>query len=101
MTKKLNPNGKLVYDYVKAHEAENITSGDIADALDLGKKTVDGIVTMTFVRNTLKSEDGEKTIVPLMERVVADVEVDENGKPKMKKFIKLTDEGRNIEIEEA
>ena len=96
--KKINESGKMVQDYVRDHESENITANDIAEALDLGSKQVNGIITMTFCRH--KEEiDGEKVEVPLMERVPGEVGVDEKGKPKVPKYIHLTEAGKEIELE--
>lgn len=94
MVKKVNnENGLAVYNYVKAHENENVTAAEIAEAIDLPVKTVNGIITMTFQRN----RDADKNIVPLMERVVGEIE-QEDGSHKSVKFIKLTAEGRAAEV---
>lgn len=86
----LKPNSKLVYDYVKAHGAENITAADIAEGTGLAVRSVNGIVTSAFQRKGL------------MERIAAEVEV-EDGTHKTVKFIKLTAEGEAFdpEAEEA
>lgn len=95
---KLKENSRLVYDYVKAHEDENITAADIAEATGLTSRQVNGAITMAFQRH--KEEiDGEKVEVPLMKRVPAELE-QEDGSHKAIKLIKLTDAGREIEIEE-
>lgn len=95
---KLKENSRLVYDYVKAHEDENITAADIAEATGLTSRQVNGAITMAFQRH--KEEiDGEKVEVPLMERIPAELE-QEDGSHKAIKLIKLTDAGREIEIEE-
>lgn len=94
---KLKENSKLVYEYVKEHENENITADDIAEAVDLTSRQVNGIVTMAFCRH--KNED--KVEEPLMERVPGEVVVDGAGKPKVPKYIKLTAVGRNITVEDA
>jgi len=93
---KLKENSRLVYDYVAEHEDENITADDIAEAIGLTSKQVNGIVTMAFQRH----KDEEKNEVPLMVRVPGEVTTDKNGKPKIPKYIHLTDEGRVLEIEE-
>lgn len=93
---KLKENSKLVYDYVKEHEDENITANDIAEATGLTSRQVNGIITMAFQRH----KDEEKNEVPLMERVVAEVE-EADGTHSKVKLIKLTDEGRNITVEVA
>ena len=61
---------------------------DIADALGLGVKQVNGSVTSAFQRKGL------------MQRVEAEVEV-EDGKHKTVKFIQLTDDGRAFDPDAA
>lgn len=80
----LKENSRLVLDYVKAHDGENFTANDIAEALGLTAKQVNGIVTSAFQRKEL------------MQRVEAEVEV-EDGKHKTVKFIQLTDKGRSFD----
>lgn len=93
---KLKQNSRLVYDYVKEHEDENITANDIAEATGLSSRQVNGIITMAFQRH----KDENKNEVPLMERIPAEIELDD-GSHKPIKLIKLTDEGRNITVEDA
>lgn len=93
---KLKENSKLVYEFVKAHEEENITANDIAEATGLSPRQVNGIVTMAFQRH----KDEDKNEVPLMQRIPAEIELDD-GTHKAIKLIRLTDEGRNITIEDA
>ncbi len=94
---KLKENSFLVYNYVKEHEAENITANDIAEAVGLSPRQVNGIVTMAFQRH----KDENKVEVPLMERIPGEIKVDEKGKPVVAKYIHLTDAGRAIEVESA
>ena len=91
---KLKENSLIVYNYVKEHEDENITAKDIAEATGLTSRQVNGIITMAFQRH----KDEDKNEVPLMERVVAEVE-EADGTHSKVKLIKLTAEGKNIEIE--
>ena len=84
----LKENSRKIYDYVKAHEAENITAQDIADALGLGVKQVNGSVTSAFQRKNL------------MERVEAERTLEDGTHAKVK-FIKLTDLGRAFDPESA
>ena len=77
----LKPNSKLVYEYVKANGEGNITAADIAEGTKLDVKQVNGIVTSAFQRKGL------------MERVVAEVEL-EDGSHKQVKFVKLTEDGK-------
>ena len=76
----LKPNSKLVYDYVKANGANNITAADIAEGTGLPVRSVNGIVTSAFQKKGL------------MERIEAEVEL-EDGTHKSVKFIKLTADG--------
>ena len=93
---KLKENSKLVYEFVKAHEDENITANDIAEATGLSSKQVNGIVTMAFQRH----KDENKNEVPLMVRVPAEIEDPETGLHKAVKFIQLTDAGRAFNPDE-
>ena len=82
----LKENSKLVFNFVKANEGENITAADIAEGTGLEVRSVNGIVTSAFQRKGL------------MARVPAEVEL-EDGSHKAVKFIVLTDEGRNFDPE--
>ncbi len=101
---KMKKNSYDVFNFVKAHEAEDVTAKDIAEALSLDPKQVNGIVTAAFVRHRGDEldENGKKIIVPLMERVEGELEIEtEDGKVKHEnvKFIKLTDAGRDFVAE--
>ena len=101
---KMKVNSYNVFNYVKEHEEEKITAKDIAAALELDTKQVNGIVTAAFVRHRGDEvdEEGKKIIVPLMERVEGEIEMEmEDGKIKHEtvKFIRLTDAGREFEAE--
>ena len=82
----LKENSELVFNFVKAHEGENITAADIAEGTGLEVRSVNGIVTSAFQRKGL------------MARVPAEIEL-EDGSHKAVKFIVLTDEGRNFDPE--
>jgi hypothetical protein len=84
----LKENSRKIYDYVAAHEAENITAQDIADALGLGVRSVNGSVTSAFCRKNL------------MERVEAEKTLEDGTHAKVK-YIKLTDEGRAFDPDAA
>ena len=93
---KMKIDSANVFEYVKAHEEENVTAKDIAAALELDPKKVNGIITAAFQRHR-EEVDGEKVIVPLMERVEGELEIeteDEKIKHETVKFIKLTEAGR-------
>ena len=80
----LKPNSKLVYEYVKAHEAENITAAEIATGTGLEVRSVNGIITSAFQRKGL------------MERIPAEIE-NADGTHKAIKLVKLTAEGREFD----
>ena len=84
----LSENSRKVFEYVKEMTGENITAADIADALGIPAKSVNGIVTSAFQKKGL------------MVRVPAQVQVvGEDGSTKYKdvKFIQLTEAGQNFD----
>jgi hypothetical protein len=82
----LKENSKAIFYFVKEHEAENITAQDIADALGLGVKQVNGSVTSAFCRKDLMTRvEAEKTLA--------------DGSHQKVKYIKLTDLGRSFDPE--
>ena len=74
---------KAVLNYLKEHDGEDLTSGDVALALGVEKRSIDG----TF---TSLQKKGYGVRVP------AEVEL-EDGTHKAVKFLKLTDEGFNVD----
>lgn len=86
----LKENSKLVYDFVVAHDGEDFTANDIAEATGLSPRSVNGIITSAFQRH----RDADKNVVPLMVRVPAEIEDPETGLHKAVKFVQLTAEGR-------
>jgi uncharacterized protein YndB with AHSA1/START domain len=77
---ELKPNSKIVFNYVKEHQDDKITAADIAEGTGLEVRSVNGIVTSAFQKKGL------------MERVEAEVEL-EDGSHKKVKFIRLTADG--------
>ena len=69
-----------VLNYLKGIEDANVTSADIANALGMEKKSVDGIVTSGLQRKGLA------------ERIPAEIKL-EDGTHRPVKFIKLTAAG--------
>jgi Mn-dependent DtxR family transcriptional regulator len=72
-----------VLNYLKGIDGANVTSADIAEALGMEKKSVDGIVTSGLQRKGLA------------ERIPAEIAL-EDGTHKQVKFIKLTADGMNF-----
>jgi hypothetical protein len=88
----MKENTKIVFNYIKEHEAENITAPDIANATGLPIKSVNGIITAALCRK------GKDYAV----RVPGEIELtNEEGKVEHKpvKFIQLTDKGRESTVE--
>ena len=92
----LKENSRMVFDFVKAHEGEDFTAQDIADAIGLSVRAVNGIVTSAFQRH----KDKDKNEVPLMVRVPAEIEDPATGLHKAVKFIQLTDAGKDFDPDE-
>jgi DNA-binding MarR family transcriptional regulator len=78
----------VVLDYLKANQGKNMTAADIAAALGMEKKSVDGIVTSGLQRKGYA------------ERVLAEIEL-EDGTHKPVKFIQATPEGLAYDHEAA
>ena len=92
----LKENSRMVFDFVKAHDGEDFTAQDIADATGLSVRAVNGIVTSAFQRH----KDKDKNEVPLMVRIPAEIEDPTTGLHKAIKFIQLTDAGREFDPDE-
>ena len=85
MGKAVSEKSLTVLNYLKENSTADLTAADIAEALGMEKKSVDGIVTAGLIRNK-----------NLVERVEAQIETqDDNGNTVTKpiKLIKLTDAG--------
>jgi hypothetical protein len=76
----MKENSKNVLNYLKSIHGENVTSGDVAEALGLEKRQVDGIFTSAIQRKNLGI------------RVPAEIEL-EDGTHKAVKFLQLTEAG--------
>ena len=80
----MSENSAKVLNYLKGKNGVDLTSEDVAEALDLSKRTVDGIFTSAIQRKGLGI------------RVPAEVEL-EDGTHKAVKFLQLTDEGMTFD----
>jgi hypothetical protein len=83
----MSENSKKIFEYLQANEGD-YTAADVAEALDLPKKTVDGAFTSAIQRKGLGI------------RVPAEVELDD-GTHKAIKLLKLTDEGKAFDVNAA
>ena len=82
----MKENTKTVITYLQGlDENVNVTSADVATALDMEKRSIDGIFTAAVVRKGYGV------------RVPAEVEL-EDGTHKAVKFLKLTEAGRALDV---
>ena len=80
----MKENSKNVLNYLKSINGANVTAADVADALGLEKRQVDGIFTSAIQRKGLG------------ERVPAEIELDD-GTHKAVKFLRLTAAGMSFD----
>ena len=80
----MKENSKKVLNYLKEVQGENVTSADVAAALGLEKRSVDGIFTSAIQRKGLGV------------RTPAEIELDD-GTHKAVKFLSLTPEGMEFD----
>lgn len=76
----MSENSRKVLDYMKKVNGQKVTSEDVANALGLEKRSVDGIFTSAIQRKNLGV------------RTPAEIEL-EDGTHKAVKFLSLTAEG--------
>lgn len=76
----MKENSKNVLNYLKENKGVNLTAADVAEALGLEKRQVDGIFTSAIQRKKLGV------------RTVAEIEL-EDGTHKQVKFLSLNDAG--------
>jgi hypothetical protein len=87
----MKENSKKVLNYLKEINGENVTAADVAAALGLEKRSVDGIFTSAIQRKGYGV------------RVTAEIEL-EDGTHKQVKFLTLTPAGMSFDpdaVEEA
>lgn len=77
----MSEKSRKVFDYMVSIGDKNVTANDIAEALGLSPKSVNGIITQAFQKKGL------------MERIPAEIE-NEDGTHRGVKLIKLTEEGK-------
>lgn len=80
----MKENSKAVLNYLKQINGADVTSADVADALGLEKRQVDGIFTSALQRKGYGV------------RVPAEIEL-EDGSHKQVKFLRLTDAGMELD----
>jgi len=80
----MKENSKRVLEYLKRVHGQNVTAADVAEALHIEKKSVEGSFTSAIQRKGLGV------------RVPAEIEL-EDGSHKQVKFLTLTDAGLNFD----
>ena len=86
--KAVSEKSLVVLNYLKEHDGEDFVAADIAEALGMEKKSVDGIITSGLQRKGLS------------ERIPAEIEL-EDGSHKTVKLIKATAAGLAYDHEAA
>jgi len=82
----MKENTKKVITYLQGlKDSDNVTAADVADALGLEKRSVDGIFTSAIQRKNFGV------------REEAEIEL-EDGTHKKVKFLKLTEAGRTLDV---
>ena len=82
----MKPNTKAVFAYLQEVHGQNVTSADVAEALDLPKRSVDG----SFTAGIQKKGYGI--------RVPAEIEL-ADGTHQQVKFLQLTPEGMALDLD--
>ena len=82
----MKENSKKVLNYLKEVNGQEVTAADVAEALGLEKRTVDGIFTSAIQRKNLGV------------RTAAEIELDD-GTHKAVKFLSLTDAGLALDLD--
>lgn len=80
----MKPNTKAVIEYLQGQNGADLTAADVAEALGLEKRQVDGIFTSAIQRKQFGF------------REEAEVEI-EDGTHKKVKFLKLTEAGMALD----
>ena len=80
----MKENTRKVFEYLKAHDGEDLTAADVAEALGLEKRQVDGIFTSALQRKQLG------------ERIPAEREEEDGSHTKIK-LLKLTEAGLSFD----
>lgn len=83
----MKENTRKIFDYIKANDGQDMTAADVAEALDLDVRSVNGSFT-SFQKKGLGV------------REEAEIQLDD-GTHKKVKFLRLTDDGRAFDPDAA
>ena len=82
----MKENTKKVFEFLRTVNGQNVTAADVAEALGLEKRSIDGIFTSAIQKKGFGV------------RVPAEIEL-EDGSHKAVKFLQLTEAGMNLDLE--
>ena len=82
----MKENTKKVFEFLRTVNGQNVTAADVAEALGLEKRSVDGIFTSAIQKKGYGV------------RIPAEIEL-EDGAHKSVKFLQLTEAGMNLDLE--
>ena len=82
----MKENTKKVFEFLRTVNGQNVTAADVAEALGLEKRSVDGNFTSAIQKKGFGI------------RVPAEIELDD-GSHKAVKFLQLTDAGMTLDLE--
>lgn len=82
----MKPNTKKVFEYLKENDGVQLTAADVAEALGLEKRQIDGIFTSAIQRKGYGV------------RTPAEVELEDGTHAKVK-FLSLTDSGLALDLD--
>jgi len=82
----MKENTRKVFEYLREVDGQNVVAADVAEALGLEKRQVDGIFTSAIQRKSYGF------------REEAEVELEDGSHAKVK-FLRLTDAGKKLDLD--
>ena len=82
----MKDNTRKVFEYLREVDGQNVVAADVAEALGLEKRQVDGIFTSAIQRKSYGF------------REEAEVELEDGSHAKVK-FLRLTDAGKKLDLD--
>ena len=82
----MKENTRKVFEYLREVDGQNVVAADVAEALGLEKRQVDGIFTSAIQRKSYGFRDE------------AEVELEDGSHAKVK-FLRLTDAGKKLDLD--